>query len=95
MSALPPEVEPALFEELEADGYQRLWRAALSNLLGDAYAYWIGKRTQPAATVEDLREAFDDVLECGPITRRFAWWNDMDPEYVSAAFIRWCEDTQN
>ncbi|MGF2734835.1 hypothetical protein [Marinobacter sp. DUT-1] len=91
MSALPPEIEPTLIKAEAHDGYQRLWRAALANLIGDACACWLGKLYQPGAVGHDLQEAFDDVVECGPITRRFAWWNDLDPEYVSESFIRWCE----
>ncbi|WP_303288239.1 hypothetical protein [Marinobacter sp. SS8-8] len=93
MSALPPEIEPTLYDPANMDSYQRMWRAALANLLGDARAYWVNRKYQPGANLSDLSEAFDDVVACGPITRRFAWWNGLNAEYVSEAFIRWCEDS--
>ena len=92
MSPHHPEIYIMTFETPELDGCQRLWRACLALLLADARAYWLEKPHQPGAAGQDLEEAFDDVVACGPMTREVAEWNDLDPEYVSAAFIRWCEN---
>jgi len=37
----------------------------------------------------DAEIAFNDVVECGPMMREVCSWDDLNPEYASAAFIRW------
>ena len=96
MSAQPPEIDRDLITEgagiRDDTGQARMWRACLALLLSDARAYWLNKPHQPGALSRDLEQAFDDVTACGPMTRQVCDWTGFDPEYVSAAFIRWCED---
>lgn len=61
-----------------------MWRAALATLLSDATTHWQCKTYKLNATEDDLREAFEDLVECGPITHRLSSMCGLDPEYVSA-----------
>jgi len=68
----------------------RLWCAALDMLIKDGQSYWKCQKWREADSVEQ-EQAFDDLLRCGPMTRHCCRWLDLDPQWISEGFIRWCE----
>lgn len=91
MTAQPPEIEPTLYGAPQVEPMSRMWRAALACLLSDAVCYWEGRPPNRDAEPTDFPEAFEDLVECGPIAHRLSSMCGLDPQYVSASFIRWCE----
>lgn len=77
--------------EREPCAYRRVWASALAVLLEDGRAAWRGGGYRAGATRRELREAFDDLVGCGPGLRNICDWLDIDPEWISASFVRWCE----
>lgn len=94
MTAKPPVIDLDTVIEAEQwrqDPHQSLWNAVLLTLIFDAVSAWDGKRHR-GADPRDALAAFEDLIECGPMTRHCCAWADLDPEYLSAGFVRWCEN---
>jgi len=71
---------------------QRLWAEALRLLLFDARHHWRGQAAQGINRNSYLLEAaFDDVCRCGPMLRHCCSFLDLEPDWLSEGFIRWCE----
>ena len=88
MAALPAELhgmDAGLAE-------QRLWAEALKLMLHDARNYW-GRRQGQGVHAESylLEAAFDDLVRCGPMIRHCCDYLNLDADWISEAFIRWCE----
>lgn len=70
----------------------RLWAEALKLMLLDARDYWRGKQGHGVhARSFHLEQAFDDVMRCGPMIRHCCSFLDLEPDWISEGFIRWCE----
>jgi hypothetical protein len=67
-----------------------LWCAVLMQMVGDAKLYWKGKTPFPVAHNEQ-RQAFDDLLRCGPMLRHVCKYTGHDAQWLSEGFARWCE----
>ena len=67
----------------------RLVRAALSLFFKDADDYLHELTTTQADVRRERKEAFNDLLRCGKMTRRLADLNDLDPQYLSYYFRRY------
>jgi hypothetical protein len=67
-----------------------LWCAVLMQMVWDAKLYWKGKSPFPVAHHE-LRQAFDDLLRCGPMLRHVCEYTGHDAQWISEGFIAWCE----
>ena len=89
MSQNPPVFEIEAFVSVD-NGCRKLWAEALGLLLRDAQAFWTGTPSRGAEAFE-LEQAFEDVVECGPMTRYCCRWLAVGPESVSRSFLRWCE----
>jgi len=64
---------------------RQLWGAALKLFISDA----INHTTNEKASIERLqiwKESYDDLLSCGELTRRLAFFTDMNPEWLSLKF---------
>lgn len=72
---------------------RELLGAILETLLRDATAAWRQTPTPPGSSPKMVREAFEDLVECGPQTRWLCVLAGYDPEWISAGFVRWCEGT--
>ena len=73
-------------------GERRLWSEALRLLVSDARSYWQGERVRDFnAHAVVLEQAFDDVCRCGPMLRYLCDHLDLDPQWISEGFIKWCE----
>ena len=59
-------------------------------LCKDGPNYWKGQTIYTAQPWE-TEQAFDDLVKCGPMTRHVCGMAGLDPEWISAGFIRWCE----
>ena len=66
-----------------------LWAAVLVLLLEDGLSHWRGEK----CVTLDIEQAFDDVMRCGPMLRHCCSFLDLEPDWVSEEFIRWCEET--
>lgn len=64
----------------------RLWGAAMALFLEDARRYQLGVK----GPQEAQRAAWLDLRECGPVTQNFCMLLDLDPQWISEGFIRWC-----
>ena len=70
----------------------RLWAEALKLMLHDARDYWRGKPGHGVhAESYHLEQAFDDLVRCGPMLRHCCDYLDLEPDWLSEGFIRWCE----
>jgi hypothetical protein len=70
----------------------RLWAEALKLMLHDARDYWRGKPGHGVhAESYHLEQAFDDLVRCGPMLRHCCSFLDLEPDWLSEGFIRWCE----
>lgn len=67
--------------------------AILETLLRDATAAWEGRPIPPGSTPALVREAFDDLVTCGPQTKWLCQLAGYDPGWISEGFIRWAERT--
>jgi len=73
-------------------GERRLWAEALKLMLFDARHYWRGQQGQGVhAESYHLEQAFDDLVRCGPMLRNCCDYLDLEPDWMSEGFIRWCE----
>lgn len=84
------EQPPEALQRPEKMPERHLWAAALDLLIRDGQAYWLGKGRDKA---NELEQAFDDLMRCGPMTRHCCRWLDTDPEAVARWFVRWCENS--
>ena len=74
---------------------QRLWAEALKLMLHDARNYWRCQQGQGVhAESYHLEQAFDDLVRCGPMLRNCCDYLDLEPDWLSEGFIRWCEVTK-
>ena len=72
---------------------QRLWAEALRLLLFDARHHWRGQAAQGVhAESYHLEQAFDDLVRCGPMLRHCCSFLDLEPDWLSEGFIKWCEE---
>ena len=89
MAALPAELhgmDAGLAE-------QRLWAEALKLMLHDGRNYWRSQQGQGVhAENYRLEQAFDDLVRCGPMLRHCCSFLDLEPDWLSEGFIRWCEE---
>ncbi|WP_139248813.1 hypothetical protein [Marinobacter antarcticus] len=70
----------------------RLWADVLRLLVADACSYWQGERTRDFdAESYHLEQAFDDLVRCGPMLRHCCSFLDLEPDWLSEGFIKWCE----
>ena len=88
----------ALYAELQGRdaglAEQRLWAEALRLLLFDARHHWRGQAVQGIHRDSyHLEAAFDDLVRCGPMLRHCCSFLDLEPDWLSEGFIRWCEQT--
>jgi len=67
-----------------------LWGAVLDALIRDGQAYWQDREWRGGAEV-DREQAFDDLVRCGPMTEHCCAWLDLDPQWISEGFIKWCD----
>jgi hypothetical protein len=86
----------ALYAELQGRdaglAEQRLWAEALRLLLFDARHHWRGQAVQGIHRDSyHLEAAFDDLVRCGPMLRHCCSFLDLEPDWLSEGFIRWCE----
>ena len=88
MSQNPPVFEIEAF--VSVDGCRKLWAECLGLLLRDARAFWTETPSRGAELTE-LEQAFEDVIECGPMLRYCCTHLAVEPEAVSRSFLRWCE----
>ena len=71
---------------------QRLWAEALRLLLFDARHHWRGQAVQGIHRDSyHLEAAFDDLVRCGPMLRHCCSFLDLEPDWLSEGFIKWCE----
>jgi len=71
----------------------RLWAEALKLMLFDARHFWRGQAAQGINRNSYLLEsAFDDVCRCGPMLQHCCGFLDLEPDWISEGFIRWCEE---
>ena len=63
--------------------YHALWAAVLGTMVLDALDHAAG-RSDPQG---ELRAAFEDLRDCGPMTRRLAGYSFADPERVTELFL--------
>jgi len=71
----------------------RLWAEALKLMLFDARHYWRGQSAQGVHRNSYVLEAaFDDLVRCGPMLRHCCGFLDLEPDWLSECFIRWCEE---
>jgi len=87
----------ALYAELQGRdaglAEQRLWAEALRLLLFDARHHWRGQAVQGIHRDSyHLEAAFDDLVRCGPMLRHCCGFLDLEPDWLSECFIRWCEE---
>ena len=72
---------------------QRLWAEALKLMLHDGRNYWRSQQGQGVhAENYRLEQAFDDLVRCGPMLRHCCSFLDLEPDWLSEGFIRWCEE---
>ena len=64
-----------------------LWMAALGLMLADARAYL----ARPDTASTTCRAAWEDLRDCGPMTRHLARFLVLDPQDVTAAFLKGME----
>ena len=70
----------------------RLWAEALRLLLHDGRHYWRCQQGQGVhAESYHLEQAFDDLVRCGPMLRHCCSFLDLEPDWLSEGFIKWCE----
>ena len=70
----------------------RLWAEALKLMLFDARHYWRGQSAQGVhRNSYHLESAFDDLVRCGPMLRHCCSFLDLEPDWLSEGFIKWCE----
>jgi len=86
----------ALYAELQGRdaglAEQRLWAEALRLLLFDARHHWRGQAVQGIHRDSyHLEAAFDDLVRCGPMLRHCCSFLDLEPDWLSEGFIKWCE----
>ena len=73
----------------------RLWAETLKLMLHDARHYWRCQQGQGVhAESYHLEQAFDDVVSCGPMLQHCCGFLDLEPDWLSECFIRWCEVTK-
>ena len=73
-------------------GERRLWAEALKLMLFDARHHWRGQAAQGInRNSYHLEAAFDDLVRCGPMLRNCCDYLDLEPDWMSEGFIRWCE----
>lgn len=75
--------------ETEHTPQRKLWAAVLAQLILDARQHWLA--TTKDSTAVHYEQAFDDLVRCGPMTRKCCAWLEATPESVSRSFVRWCE----
>ena len=63
-----------------------LWAAVLALLLEDGLSHWRGGK----CVTLDLEQAFDDVMQCGPMLRRCCENLEIDPAWISEQFVKRC-----
>jgi len=69
-----------------------LWADVLRLLVFDARNYWRCQQGQSLhADGYYLEQAFDDLVRCGPMIRHCCSFLDLDADWISEEFIRWCE----
>ena len=69
-----------------------LWSEALRLLVSDACSHWQGERVRDFnAHAVVLEQAFDDLVSCGPMLQHCCGFLDLEPDWLSEGFIRWCE----
>ena len=91
MEALPAELQGRDAGLAE----RRLWSDVLRLLLHDARNYWRGRQGHGVhAESHHLEQAFDDVVSCGPMIQHCCGFLDLEPDWLSEGFIRWCEVTK-
>ena len=56
-------------------------------MIEDAQHFHCGRRGRGA----DREQAYRDLLNCGPMTRRLARFNALDPMEITDSFFRWCK----
>ena len=86
----------ALYAELQGRdaglAEQRLWAEALRLLLFDARHHWRGQAVQGIHRDSyHLEAAFDDLVRCGPMLQHCCSFLDLEPDWLSEGFIKWCE----
>jgi len=64
---------------------QKLWTATLNLFLVDAVSH-ISKKKAPDHLINTWSESYYDLVSCGELTRRLAFYNDLDAEYLSLKF---------
>ena len=87
----------ALYAELQGRdaglAEQRLWGEALRLLVSDACSHWQSERVRDFnAENYHFEQAFDDVCRCGPMIRHCCGFLDLEPEWIRAGFVSWCEE---
>ena len=69
----------------------RLWAEALKLMLFDARHHWRGQAAQGVHRNSYVLEAaYDDVMRCGPMLRHCCGFLDLEPDWLSECFIKWC-----
>ncbi|WP_372972424.1 hypothetical protein [Marinobacter sp.] len=72
----------------EAIRCKALLYAVLTALVEDAQRYAKGKKPTAGQSEEDLRAAYDDVVEGGEMVRRLCGLLDIDPDYIRRLVTR-------
>ena len=73
-------------------GERRLWAEALKLMLFDARHHWRGQSGQGVHRDSYVLEsAFDDLCRAGPMLRNCCDHLNLDADWLSECFIKWCE----
>lgn len=74
-------------EHIESSSPEKaMWCAALALLASDARMYHRKGSDALTAVPGTGKRALADLLECGPMTRRFCDYADLNPEWISRGF---------
>mgnify|MGYP006433631275 CR=1 FL=1 len=78
----------------EPTAEEALWTAALVQLVDDGAKCWVSGANGNGQVDQARREAWDDLVSCGPMLCKICDYSGHDAREISNRFVQWCENRE-